>query len=230
MENYVYSVCPPKQTCYRISTYGFQIEAFLRKKFGKYVLFRGDFICNKFITIKKSGCSKKYFIKTGNFLEVTTELNQYLNDFFYKNTVFDENILALHGAAVECRQKAFIFLASTTSGKSTLASYLCSRGMGYISEDCVLVDKDNFFIYPYSTPIHLREGGADVLRRKNIFPKENLDFILDDAFYERWDFRFVYMPSHVISKPVQLGAIFLLHWEKRMKYFLLMQRPLLKNC
>ena len=55
MENYVYSVCPPKQTCYRISTYGFQIEAFLRKKFGKYVLFRGDFICNKFITIKKSG-------------------------------------------------------------------------------------------------------------------------------------------------------------------------------
>lgn len=31
MENYVYSVCPPKQTCYRISTYGFQIEAFLRK-------------------------------------------------------------------------------------------------------------------------------------------------------------------------------------------------------
>ena len=52
MENYVYSVCPPKQTCYRISTYGFQIEAFLRKKFGKYVLFRGDFICNKFITIK----------------------------------------------------------------------------------------------------------------------------------------------------------------------------------
>ena len=88
-----------------------------------------------------------------------------IDEIISNNTEYDNSIFALHGAAVEWNGKAILFLASTTSGKSTLTSYLTKNGFGYITDDCILLDRTSCDIHPYSTPIYLRDGGLEILKR-----------------------------------------------------------------
>ena len=87
-----------------------------------------------------------------------------LDEIIFDNTNYDRRIFALHGAAVEWKGKGYLFLAATASGKTTLASYLTSQGFGYITDDCILLDRVDFQVYPCHTLLHLRDGGVDVLK------------------------------------------------------------------
>ena len=121
----------------------------------------------------------------------------------FDNTVYDERILALHGAAVEYDGYCHLFLASTTSGKTTLTSYLTSNGFGYLTDDCILLDRSDYKIHPFTTPIQLREGGLAILNQCNSVPKDIRKLDEPPALT-----RYVYTHEGCVHRPVPLKNVY----------------------
>ena len=149
--------------------------------------------------ISDTVCENTYSI---NITKNTENPLLVLDSVLFDTTVYDDSIIPLHGAAVEYNGCAYIFLAPTTSGKTTLISYLIHNGMGYITEDCVLVDKQTFGIYPYPCPIHLRDGGIEVLKKHGIVISviKTLDTHAGT--------RYIYTPDNCVENLTPIGGIF----------------------
>jgi hypothetical protein len=191
----------PFQTKYSIETNCDKLVSSLRLKYGKYVSMNED-KADQTILVKKE---KSAFIIHCQTNEYQTQYPlQEIDSIIFDNTIYEESIFALHGAAVEWSGKAYLFLASTTGGKTTLASYLTSAGFGYITDDCILLDRKSFEVHPYCSPIHLRDGGLAVLKKYNI-EIPNLQHLDDPAIN-----RYVYTPDNCITKPIPLSKIFLI--------------------
>ena len=126
-----------------------------------------------------------------------------LDRYLFQNASYHNHLFALHGAAVEWNGEASLFLAATTSGKTTLTSYLTSCGCGYITDDCILLERSTFMIEPYATPIELRDGGLDVLNRYRVIPN-NLYLLEEEKVFRRW----VYTPNNCVKYPIPLKRIF----------------------
>jgi len=139
-----------------------------------------------------------YNFKHGGNCEIVSCPLFELKELCFRVTRFDESIIALHGAAVEYNGMAYVFLAATGNGKTTLTGYLTSSGFGYITDDCVLLDRVDFKVYPHNCPIHLREGGLEVLKQLGKAP---------NSIGESME-RFVYTPDDTITEPLPLGGIF----------------------
>ena len=196
---------PPFQTHFAIKTnYDRLLDALLLKH-GKYISLNDEKAEH---CIKALWQNDRYYICYFNQAFETESAIETIDNIMFKNTIFDNTIFALHGAAVEWNGKAYLFLASTTSGKTTLTSYLTSNGFGYITDDCILLDRKTFEVYPYNTPIHLRDGGLEVLKNINALPCQ-LE-ILNDGYIKR----FIYTPSNSIDKPLPLGKIFFINRSK----------------
>ena len=129
----------------------------------------------------------------------------HLNRFLFDNPSYDDNILALHGAAVEWRRKCYVFLAPTTIGKTTLTSYLTHCGCGYLTDDCVLLDRKSCMVYPFSMPLHIRDGGLNVLKTYNALSPN-----LSKLFEQDGICRYVYTPKNTAECATPLGEIFFL--------------------
>lgn len=190
---------PPCQTSFKIMTNCKDLICLLKLKYGKYLTAPNSPCTKSIIAIKKDGVYQVEYANT----TVRDKSGAYaIDEIIANNTMYDENIFALHGAAVEWNEKAYLFLASTTSGKSTLTSFLTANGLGYITDDCILLDRKNFYVYPFNTPIHLRDGGLKILKSSNAAPA-NFETIDDEKFE-----RYVYTPANYIDKPVALDKIF----------------------
>lgn len=189
----------PFQTTYSVLTYCEVLISSLKLKYGKYLSYaknEGDIL----ITVKES---------FGNYevtaLEKTSTVKDPLYEIdriIFQNTKFDQRIFALHGAAVEWDGKAYVFLASTSSGKTTLTSYLCANDFGYITDDCVLLEREKFVVHPYNAPVHLRKDGFDVLKKHKVEPNEYQ--ILHEFPAERY----VYTPKNYVLNQLPIGCIF----------------------
>jgi serine kinase of HPr protein (carbohydrate metabolism regulator) len=136
-------------------------------KYGKYINEGNQKSDHEIYAIKEGGI---FIIQTDKGIYTTDFPLQKIDSFIFENSRFDESVFALHGAAVEYDGRAYLLLASTHGGKTTLTSFLTSRGFGYITDDCVLLDRNDFKIYPNNTPIHLRDGGLEVLKKYNAEP------------------------------------------------------------
>lgn len=189
----------PFQTVFTILTNCNNLARLLTLKYGGYLSASTKIITPAITAILNE---KHYIIEfSGNTYTTLHPLSE-IDSILFDHTSYGERIFAIHGTAVEWQKKAYLFLASTTSGKTTLASYLAAKGFGYITDDCILLDKKSFQIHPFCTPIHLRPGGLDVLRHYNAAPAQ-LEYI-DEPTAERY----VYTPDNCISTPVPLGKIF----------------------
>ncbi|MBQ8188153.1 MAG: hypothetical protein IJZ44_00015 [Lachnospiraceae bacterium] len=175
----------------------------MRLKYGKYLISGSDDVdgCDK-ITILKG--QQDYEVSRAGGCVSTSAPLEIVNDILYEQRCFDPNILALHGAAVAYNGLSYLFLGATTSGKTTLTGYLASKGFKYITDDCILLDRETFCVYPYTTPLHFRQGGVDVLRKCGALP-EKLQLLEEPSFT-----RYVYTPDDCISKSLPLGRIFFL--------------------
>ena len=189
----------PFQTSFTIKTNCEELANSIMLKHGKYAT---ESIIQTDITIvaekEQSGYSI-YF--NGNFVKTTAPLRK-IKDIMYENRKYDENIFAIHGGAVEYKGGAYLIVAATTSGKTTLTSYLTSNGFGYITDDCILLDRKSFEVYPFDTPIHLRGGGYEVLVNLGCAPKNPQ--LLDDISIKRY----VYTPANCIIQPLPLKKLF----------------------
>lgn len=87
-----------------------------------------------------------------------------IQNFVYENTTCREPYFVFHGGAVTRGEDAYLFLAATTTGKTTLIAYLSQLGYTYLNDDCFYMHMDTLEVMPYSAPIHLREGGFSYLQ------------------------------------------------------------------
>lgn len=151
--------------------------------------------------IKKN--STDYVLTIGEISTNTSRPIFHIGRFLFENPTYDSKAFALHGAAVEHNGKAHIFLASTTSGKTTLTSYLTSNGLGYLTDDCVLIDREDLKIHPFTTPIHLRDGGLEVLREYNCIPKKVKILSEPPSLL-----RYTYTPDRCIKQALPIKAFY----------------------
>ena len=193
---------PPLQAPTVIATNIKALPEFLRLKYGAYVSDGTPFNREDIRILEEGGaCSFATKEKTYTTKAPLTELDRYLFEY----PTYASSVLALHGAAVEWQGEAYLFLAATTSGKTTLTSYLTSYGFGYLTDDCILLDRSSFLVHPYTTPIQLRQGGLEVLRRYQAVP-EHLERLEENGEVLRW----VYTPKSSVVQAVPLKRIFFL--------------------
>ena len=172
-------------------------------QYGKYINnVIGDNMSNvyKIIVTKKS--DNDYMFEHIGGMTATADPLYEIDEILFNTTTYDSSILALHGAAVEYNGYAYIFLAPTTTGKTTLTAYLTNDNFGYITEDCILIDRQTLTVYPYACPVHLRSGGVEVLQRYGI-TIPNMQIFGDPA-----GTRYVYTPSNCVTVPLPLGRIY----------------------
>ena len=143
-----------------------------------------------------------YVISHSEIQVITQNPLAEVDTIIFDNTTYAESVLALHGSAVEWNERAYLFLAPTGSGKTTLASYLTSSNFGYITDDCILLDRNNLRVHPYNCPIHLRDGGLDILKSLEKSPPEKQ--LIDDAIMRRY----IYTPQNCITDSLPLGGIY----------------------
>jgi hypothetical protein len=110
----------------------------------------------------------------------------------------------LHGCTVEKDGKAYVFLAHSTIGKSTLAANLCHRGYGFLGDDIALIKEDSegrWLAYPSTPTLKLDREWVKALGWSGV--------TLSDAYPAisklRVDMRSVYR-----AEPLFIGGIFIL--------------------
>lgn len=189
----------PKQTQFTVKTDCGILSNSLRLKYGIYVNENGTDGDNVILAVKGD---KEYRVRFKDELLYTEYPLKVIDDIMYERREYDDGIYAIHGGAVEYDGGAYIFAAATTSGKTTLTSYLTSKGFGYVTDDCILLDRQSFTVYPFTTPVHLREGGYNVLKRLGCTPTDTK--LLDDVSM----MRYVYTPESSVSTPLPLKKIF----------------------
>lgn len=189
----------PKQTAFTVKTDCEILANSLRLKHGQYISSYDDCDENIIIAVKSS---TEYKIRFNNECYYTEYGLRKIEDIMYEHRQYDDSIFAIHGGAVEYDGGAHLIVAATTSGKTTLTSYLTSNGCGYITDDCILLDRESFLVYPFTTPVHLRGGGYDVLKMAGCAP-ENV-VLLDDISIKRY----VYTPENLVKGVLPLKKIF----------------------
>lgn len=190
----------PFHTTYSIRTDDADLIHRLKIKFGTYINESEE---GADVTVEVRELQSGLFtVSAGGETFTTPYPLQYIDEILHRNARYDDTVLALHGAAVELRGQAYLFLAATTTGKTTLASYLISKGYGYITEDCILIDRATLQVYPCTAPVHLREGGLGVLRRLGCAPENVTEF--DDTA----QLRYAFTPENRITEPLPIGGIF----------------------
>lgn len=132
-----------------------------------------------------------------------------IDRFMFEHTVYDPHIFAMHGAAVEWQERCFLFLAPTTAGKTTLTAFLNAHGFGYLTDDCILLDRGDFRIHPCITPLHLRDGGVEILRECGALPPHLERLELSPPLH-RW----VFKASRCIREPLPLEEIYFIQRDK----------------
>lgn len=162
-------LCRPFQSGFKISSNSSYVIDFLRIHYGQYISCTPCVVdYNVKIHEKRYSSSNHYLIEYDEYTHFTDAPIDELMNYIRTNSVFNKNILALHGAAVERNSRAYLFLAPTLTGKTTLTCYLCNNGFKYITDDCILINRDNLFVYPYCLPMHLRNGGIEALKTSGL--------------------------------------------------------------
>ncbi|MBE6563766.1 MAG: hypothetical protein E7655_00610 [Ruminococcaceae bacterium] len=192
---------PPFRTSFSLALDDESLAESLKIQYGEDIEKAAVHAASEDILLKKS--ADGYCLKFRGEEVFTKAPLAALDRLFFENTEFDKKILALHGAAVEYKGNAYLFLAPTTGGKTTLTAFLTSKGFGYLTDDCILLDRETFEIYPSPRPIHLRRGGLEVLQSLSVCPPCRMVSMPPNE-------RYVYSPKNVADSLVPLKDVFFL--------------------
>ncbi len=150
---------------------------------------------------------EEYQVFFEGITDVQNDPIRFINNTLFENPFFNEDILALHGAAISGGSAAALFLGPTGAGKTTLTAYLVSRGFRYITEDCILINYADELVNPCPLPLHLRDGGAKVLSGNNIV----LNYQYVDYFSLK---RYIFTPPNVETGPMPIGAVYFINRDE----------------
>ena len=173
----------------------------LTLKYGRYATVCYEDI-NIYNTIKAYSEENKYTVKYQNKVYHVPSVIQVIIELIGKDRKYDESVYAMHGAAIEKDGEAYLFLAPTGTGKTTLTAYLTLNGFNYITDDCILVDKTDLTVSPCSTPIQMRSGGFEVLQ-SNI-PNFNVEL-------KQVSDRYALFPTNCVKNSMPVKEIFFIN-------------------
>lgn len=191
------SYTPPFKSAVTIHTNDVHIIRLLQLKYGHYIISGNVDDC---LTITVTKQEEQYHIRHENMTQTTDRPLRVIDDIVYEQP-FDPTVLAFHGGAVEYNGGAYLFLAPTTSGKTTLTAYITAQGAKYLTDDCIFID-EHHHVHPFTTPIHLRHGGYTILQQLGCLP--DIVALMDDPSMTRR----VFTPSNRANAPVPLKKIF----------------------
>lgn len=192
----------PLQTIFTIITDCPQLLNSLSIEYGQYCVLSKE-KCGFVIEVLKK--EKLFEIIYENIVLTTSNPIKLIHNIMYKYRKYDCNYFAIHGAAIEYNKTAVVFVAPTLGGKTTLTAYLTLNGYGYITDDCVLVRKSDFQVFPCATPLHLRKKGVEILQANNL----SIKGLEVDSDLER----LIYKPRNAISGPLPLRSIFFIKYS-----------------
>ncbi len=89
---------------------------------------------------------------------------QMIENLMYLTLIPQDGILGLHGAAVAKGNTAFLLLAETMAGKSTLTAFFCMRGFEYLTDDEIYISEESLLLRPVYKPLSLRPAADAVLK------------------------------------------------------------------
>ena len=117
------TISHPLQSSFSISTNDDALLCLLKLKYGKYLL---EDLPHADHTLCVARHGNGYSFASDFYSNTTNTPLHEIDRYIFGHTTYDSSVLALHGAAVEWKQEAYLFLAATTSGKTTLTSYRAS--------------------------------------------------------------------------------------------------------
>lgn len=155
----------------------------------------------EYINIEIEQFRDSFVVSCQNKQVQTTLPVQTLQNIIFENTVYKPGVMPLHAGGAEIGGKAFIFIAATGTGKTTLISYLSEKGYPYISDDKVLIDMDTLNVLIDIQPVHLRPESIPVLQSYGCKINGNEVNIGNSR-------RIVYTPKNVVSRDLPVGGLF----------------------
>jgi hypothetical protein len=204
---------PGRQYDYCIISNCLELYELLKLIYGNFLVEMSIRKSIEIIVIKKS--ERLYQCSFAGKTSIEKNPIHFISNVFFENPYFDKDILPLHGAAISNGRWAYIFLGSSGAGKTTLTAYLLSNGFRYISEDCILINFEKNLIVPCPTPLHVREGGKEILTKNNIYINYNI------ATHNSFD-RYVYIPPFIEIASLPIKAIFfILRTDGKEKLYLI---------
>ena len=193
------SICPPCETAFTVRTDCTAVRDSLLVSHGRFAR-PGDAPGGSVITAERRGAA--YCVTAfGRCVQTQTPLFE-IGNMMHEHRQFSPEIFALHGGAVEHNGGAVLLLAPSTTGKTTLTAYLAHLGFGYVTDDCILLDRESFAVRPHAAPLHLREGGFRVLEKMGAAPAD-FRFCGDGGALRR-----AYTPERCVEAPLPLKRIF----------------------
>ncbi|MDR0920435.1 MAG: hypothetical protein LBM93_14510 [Oscillospiraceae bacterium] len=116
------------------------------------------------IIIEKNN-ENEYRIVYDDKISACAKVNLYpkLCDIIKRTIILKTSLFCFHAAAVEKNGKAFIFVSTGNSGKSTLCTSLILNDYKLLSDDTCWLDIDTGIIHPYPLAIGTRYKTLDVL-------------------------------------------------------------------
>lgn len=105
-----------------------------------------------------------------------------INGLFFKEV---KGYLVIHGGAVEKEGKVHVLPGFSGVGKSTLLSYLLTKGWNYFSDDIVLLNLRDKKVYPYPIPLRLKSPPEYIITFFKRHPDIDLEeyFLINEKIY-----------------------------------------------
>ena len=102
-----------------------------------------------------------FFIRVDSFFTTYKSIFTIIQD----NICLQENYCYLHGSAIVIDGEAYLFLAKTGTGKSTLSVFLDHEGYTCLSDDIIILNTMDWSIIPISKYAHIRENSLPLLNK-----------------------------------------------------------------
>ena len=178
------------------------LESVLSLQYGRYLRREPGDVPAGLHIIEERIDESQYTIKACGETKVTEYPLSEIDDILYDHNQVEDQFFGLHAGAVARGERAYIFAAPTTAGKTTLTTYLVQQGFSYVTDDCVLIHMDTFQITPYPKPVHLRDGGFAVLSQMGMLPPE-----MEHCRHEGVE-RYIFTPENQAAGQLEIGALF----------------------
>ena len=160
------------------------------------------------INLKKVENNKWFIYFNGKVVYKDLELEallprllDYIRIAYYHTTDY---IISLHSAALYVDEIPLILPAVSGSGKSTLSAYMMEKGCSFLTDEVVLIDKDEC-IKPIPMSITLKEGSWKVLEDVGI----SFDNLLVHKRFDGQKLHFL-PPKNISEKSLKVTNAFLI--------------------
>ncbi len=107
----------------------------------------------------------------------------------------NNDLIQIHGAAVERDGKALVFLGDSYVGKSTMTLHLVRLGYRFLSDEVILIDPASSRLKPFPRNLLVRQGALES------------DAILKQLREGRWRYNDKRGETKWLVDPVEVGAI-----------------------